>query len=152
MMGRGREKPSKIDIDLSLKIDTDDDDDEQIEEAAEDAKVDERVKEDDEEEMAQIPDNKEEVPEATAGEIEDDSSVIEISLQENTKTKEVIIIFSSSLSRSKSITINSSLLNPFYLLWFSSPLWLYLIFSMINIHLYMYKYSWNTLILLIYNL
>ncbi|RDX91128.1 putative WRKY transcription factor 9, partial [Mucuna pruriens] len=90
-MGRGREKPSKMEIDLSLKIDTDD---EQIEEEEEkqEAKEDEPVKEDDEEEMAQIPDNKEEVPEATAGEIEDDASVIETSLQDNTKTKELSVL------------------------------------------------------------
>ncbi|XP_027348425.1 probable WRKY transcription factor 9 [Abrus precatorius] len=76
-----------MEIDLSLKIDTDD---EQKEEKAEAAKEDERVIEDDEEEMAQIlSDNKEEVPEATSGVIEDDASVVETSLQDNTKTKEL---------------------------------------------------------------
>ncbi|XP_061373183.1 probable WRKY transcription factor 9 [Gastrolobium bilobum] len=84
-MGR-EEKPTKMEIDLSLKIDSDD---EQKEEAA---KVDERMKEDDDkEEMARIPD-KEEVPEATAGEIEDDASVVEISMQDNTKTRELSVL------------------------------------------------------------
>ncbi|KAL2343748.1 hypothetical protein Fmac_005033 [Flemingia macrophylla] len=84
-MGRGREKPSRMEIDLSLKIDTDD-------EQKQD--VDESVKEDEEEEKtAQTQDNnKEEVPEATAGEIEDDASVIETSLQDNTKTKELSVL------------------------------------------------------------
>lgn len=96
-MGRSREKPSKMEIDLSLKIDTDDEHKEE---------EDERVKEDEEQEMAQIQDNnKEEIPEATAGEIEDDASVIETSLQDNTKTKEVIIFFIINMSRSKSVTL-----------------------------------------------
>lgn len=89
-MGRSREKPSKMEIDLSLKIDTDDEHNEE---------VDERVKEDNEEEMAQTPDNNKEleVHEATAGEIEDDASVVETSLQDNTKAKAVIIYFSLSI-------------------------------------------------------
>ncbi|TKY59565.1 WRKY transcription factor 9 [Spatholobus suberectus] len=91
-MGRGREKPTEMEIDLSLKIDTDDEQIEEEDEEAEAAKVDERVKENEEEEMAQIPDNKEEVPEATAGEIEDDTSVIETFLQDNTKTKELSVL------------------------------------------------------------
>jgi len=79
-MGRGQ-NPTKMEIDLSLKIDTDDE---------QKAQVDAQVKEYNQEEMAQIPDNnKEELPEATAGEIEDDASVVETSLQDNTKTKEV---------------------------------------------------------------
>uniref|UniRef100_A0A0R0JZK7 WRKY domain-containing protein n=1 Tax=Glycine max TaxID=3847 RepID=A0A0R0JZK7_SOYBN len=83
-MGRSREKPTKMEIDLSLKIDTDDEHKEE---------EDERVKEDEEQEMAQIQDNnKEEIPEATAGEIEDDASVIETSLQDNTKTKELSVL------------------------------------------------------------
>ncbi|KAK7363224.1 hypothetical protein VNO77_05357 [Canavalia gladiata] len=87
LMGRGEEH-TKMEIDLSLKIDSTDD--EQKEEAA---KVDERVKEDDEEEMTQIlPDNKEEVREATSGEIEDDASEVETSLQDNTKTKELSVL------------------------------------------------------------
>lgn len=63
-----------MEIDLSLKIDNN--------EQKEEAKVDDkRVKVND----------KEEVPEATTGEIEDDSSlVVELSLQECTKTNEVI--------------------------------------------------------------
>ncbi|KAK7400249.1 hypothetical protein VNO78_11451 [Psophocarpus tetragonolobus] len=81
----GREKPTKMDIDLSLKIDTTDDEPKE--------EIEERVKDDEEKEMAQIPDNnKEEVPEATAGEIEDDTSVIETSLQDNTKTKELSVL------------------------------------------------------------
>ncbi|KAL5174995.1 putative WRKY transcription factor 9 [Glycine soja] len=84
-MGRSREKPSKMEIDLSLKIDTDDEHNEE---------VDERVKEDNEEEMAQTPDNNKEleVHEATAGEIEDDASVVETSLQDNTKAKELSVL------------------------------------------------------------
>lgn len=75
-MGRG-EEPIKMEIDLSLNIDAD-----------EHMFKDEEVKEYGEEEMARKQD-KEEVPEATAGEIEDDSSVVEISMQETTKTREV---------------------------------------------------------------
>ncbi|XP_020234553.1 probable WRKY transcription factor 9 [Cajanus cajan] len=85
-MGRGREKPSKMEIDLSLKIDTDDEQKQDM---------DESVKEDEEEEkMTQIPDNnnKEEVPETPTGEIEDDASVVETSLQDNTKTKELNVL------------------------------------------------------------
>ncbi|KAK7319354.1 hypothetical protein RJT34_04074 [Clitoria ternatea] len=82
-MGRA----TKMEIDLSLKIDTDDHY-EQKEEAA--AKVDDRVKE---KEMTTIPDNKEElVPEATAGEVEDDASVVETFFQDNTKTKELSVL------------------------------------------------------------
>ncbi|PNY02583.1 WRKY family transcription factor, partial [Trifolium pratense] len=62
-----------MEINLSLKIDSDDD------EQGEEVEDHDQVKEDDE---------KEEVHEATAGEIEDDSSVIQLSLQDNTKTKE----------------------------------------------------------------
>lgn len=84
-MGRGKE-PQKMEIDLSLNIDVDN---ENEGEATAAAKVDDRVKEDEKEEIAQTQD-KEEVPEATAGEIEDDASVVEISLQDNTKAREVI--------------------------------------------------------------
>lgn len=66
-----------MEIDLSLKIESDDEQNEEEE------KVGELVKEDDMEEMVH------EVP--TAGEVEeDDASVVEISLQDNTKTREVI--------------------------------------------------------------
>ncbi|CAJ1935935.1 unnamed protein product [Sphenostylis stenocarpa] len=83
-MGRGPEKHTNMEIDLSLKIDSDHE---------QNAQVDVQVKDSDEEEMAQIPDNnKEEVPEATAGEIEDDASVVETSLQDNTKTKELSVL------------------------------------------------------------
>jgi len=94
-MGRVQ-NPTKMEIDLSLKIDTDDE---------QKAQADEQLKEYNQEEMAQIPDNnnKEEVPETTAGEIEDDASVVETSLQDNTKTKEVLV-FSLSTTRSKIIT------------------------------------------------
>ncbi|KAK7260369.1 hypothetical protein RIF29_26358 [Crotalaria pallida] len=74
-----------MEIDLSLKIDADADDHDVHNEAAEaGAKVNERVKEN----------NKEEVPEATAGEIEDDddASVVELSLQDNTKTRELSVL------------------------------------------------------------
>ncbi|CAJ2678005.1 unnamed protein product [Trifolium pratense] len=71
----GREEESKnMEINLSLKIDSDDD------EQGEEVEDHDQVKADDE---------KEEVHEATAGEIEDDSSVIQLSLQDNTKTKEL---------------------------------------------------------------
>nr|KYP47924.1 putative WRKY transcription factor 9 [Cajanus cajan] len=75
-----------MEIDLSLKIDTDDEQKQDM---------DESVKEDEEEEkMTQIPDNnnKEEVPETPTGEIEDDASVVETSLQDNTKTKELNVL------------------------------------------------------------
>lgn len=83
-MDRGKEH-KKMEVDLSLKIDSND------EQEVEEAKVDHEhvMKEDD----------KEEVHETTAGEIEDDASIIQFSLQDNTKTKEVyhfslsIIIF-----------------------------------------------------------
>ncbi|ESW31023.1 hypothetical protein PHAVU_002G202500 [Phaseolus vulgaris] len=83
-MGRVQ-NPTKMEIDLSLKIDTDDE---------QKAQADEQLKEYNQEEMAQIPDNnnKEEVPETTAGEIEDDASVVETSLQDNTKTKELSVL------------------------------------------------------------
>ncbi|GAU24163.1 hypothetical protein TSUD_83980 [Trifolium subterraneum] len=73
-MEREEEESKKMEIDLSLKIDSDDDD-EQVEEIEDH----DQVKEDE----------KEEVHEATPGEIEDDSSVIQLSLQDNTKTKEL---------------------------------------------------------------
>ncbi|KEH31297.1 WRKY family transcription factor [Medicago truncatula] len=62
-----------MEIDLSLKIDSDDEQEEEVDR--------ELVKEDDE---------KEEVHEATAGEIEDDdASVIQLSLQDDTKIKQL---------------------------------------------------------------
>ncbi|XP_004504739.1 WRKY transcription factor 72A isoform X2 [Cicer arietinum] len=72
-MDRGKEH-KKMEVDLSLKIDSND------EQEVEEAKVDHEhvMKEDD----------KEEVHETTAGEIEDDASIIQFSLQDNTKTKE----------------------------------------------------------------
>jgi len=73
-MGR-EEESKKMEIDLSLKIDSDDDREEELDH-------DQLVKEDDE---------KEEVHEATAGEIEDDASVIQLSLQDDTKIKQVYI-------------------------------------------------------------
>lgn len=84
-MGRSQ-NPTNMEIDLSLKIDADDDDDEQK------PQVDEQVKEyNHQQKMPQILDhNKEEVPEAAAGEIEDDASVVQTSFQDNSKTKEVL--------------------------------------------------------------
>ncbi|MCH91895.1 WRKY family transcription factor [Trifolium medium] len=73
-MGR-EEESKKMEINLSLKIDSDDD------EQGEEVEDHDQVKEDE----------KEEVHEATAGEIEDDSSLIQLSLQDNTKTKEILI-------------------------------------------------------------
>ncbi|KAK2437467.1 WRKY transcription factor [Trifolium repens] len=76
-MGREEEESKKMEINLSLKIDSDDDEQGEEVEKIEDH---DQVKEDE---------NKEEVHEATAGEIEDDSSVIQPSLQDNSKTKEL---------------------------------------------------------------
>ncbi|XP_027917344.1 probable WRKY transcription factor 9 [Vigna unguiculata] len=83
-MGRAQ-NPTNMEIDLSLKIDADDE---------QKPEVDEQIKEcNEDEEMAQILDhNKEEVPEAAAGEIEDDASVVQTSLQDNTKSKELSVL------------------------------------------------------------
>ncbi|KAG2409884.1 WRKY transcription factor 9 WRKY DNA-binding protein [Vigna angularis] len=83
-MGRSQ-NPTNMEIDLSLKIDADDEQKPQL---------DEQVKEyNHEQKMPQILDhNKEEVPEAAAGEIEDDASVVQTSFQDNTKTKELSVL------------------------------------------------------------
>jgi len=97
-MGRAQ-NPTNMEIDLSLKIDADDE---------QKPEVDEQIKEcNEDEEMAQILDhNKEEVPEAAAGEIEDDASVVQTSLQDNTKSKEVLTCIFIINNRSKTITLN----------------------------------------------
>ena len=78
-MARGEEH-TKMKIDLSLQIDA---------KQEEEAQVDGQEEENDiEEEVARTQD-KEELIDATAGEIEDDASVAAISLQENNKTREV---------------------------------------------------------------
>ncbi|XP_019447564.1 PREDICTED: probable WRKY transcription factor 9 isoform X2 [Lupinus angustifolius] len=88
-MGKEEEEEfTKMEIDLSLKIDPD----EHNEEEEEEAKVDERVEENDEVQEIARKENNEYVPEAIGGEIEDDASVVELSLQDNTKTKELSIL------------------------------------------------------------
>lgn len=105
-MGRGGEEETtttaKMEIDLSLKIDSDDEQqEEKDQEEAEIRAAKERVNSD-----------KEEVPaEATSGEIEDDASMVEISLPDNTKTKEVSNFpLTEKLSRSKSTKFPSLIL------------------------------------------
>ncbi|KAE9603260.1 hypothetical protein Lal_00008178 [Lupinus albus] len=74
-----------MEIDLSLKINHDEDNDEE-------AKVNERVEENDEVlEMARK-ENNEYVQEAIGGEIEHDASLVELSLQDNTKTRELSVL------------------------------------------------------------
>ncbi|CAL0324507.1 unnamed protein product [Lupinus luteus] len=85
-MDKAEEKLTNMEIDLSLKIDPDQHNEE------EEAKIDEKVKEDRDEEMTRN-ENKEELHEATAGEIEDDDvSIVEVSLQDNTKTRELSML------------------------------------------------------------
>ncbi|CAL0306108.1 unnamed protein product [Lupinus luteus] len=88
-MGKEEEKEeelAKMEIDFTLKINPSEHNEE------EDAKVDERVEENDEVlEMARK-ENNEYVPEAIGGEIEDDASVVELSLQDNTKTRELSVL------------------------------------------------------------
>ncbi|XP_019462777.1 PREDICTED: probable WRKY transcription factor 9 isoform X2 [Lupinus angustifolius] len=84
-MDKAEEKLTKMEIDLSLEIDPDQHNEEE-------SKIDEKVKEDRDEEMIRK-DNKEELPEATAGEIEDDDvSIVEVSLQDNTKARELSVL------------------------------------------------------------
>lgn len=104
-MGRGGEEETtttaKMEIDLSLKIDSDDEQQEEKDQEEAERAAKERVNSD-----------KEEVPaEATSGEIEDDASMVEISLPDNTKTKEVSNFpLTEKLSRSKSTKFPSLIL------------------------------------------